>query len=350
MMYVSFAVGMVIGTTIGVGHYSPHPLDRLRLASGTPVHPNSHTLGISACQCHPSATQHLHLLLSATSTPCWHCHSPFQGTVLMEAFSSELPWDRLQWLCQGHWTPQHPGDVLQSPAQTAPLGCTGCTEPMVGAGHAGEETLSRLTPRVHLTLTFKLRPEASAEPEQRFFYLNEVPKEFQRERSCHPTPSTAARGPAALLGGSILLRKWEMLLGFFLCSLSESGTFYFFFWLNKAAHECKSSWWFLWKVCLIYARDLVASWYLYLHQDFFHSRAIYCHTPETRGAEERSYKHSHPRCKNYGFQTSINKWECECWEHKIAQLWVSAEALLFTEHLCVYEYSALDRAKSWFWY
>lgn len=68
MMYVSFAVGMVIGTTIGVGHYSPHPLDRLRLASGTPVHPNSHTLGISACQCHPSATQHLHLLLSATST------------------------------------------------------------------------------------------------------------------------------------------------------------------------------------------------------------------------------------------------------------------------------------------
>jgi len=54
--------------------------------------------------------------------------------------------------------------------------------------------------------------------------------------------------------------------------------------------------------------------------------------------------------KKYSFERSINKWECECWEHRIIQHWVSAEALLFTEHLCAYEYSALDRAKSWFWY
>lgn len=62
-------------------------------------------------------------------------------------------------------------------------------------------------------------------------------------------------------------------------------TLHFFFWLNKVAHDDKSSWWFLWKVCFIRAHDLVASWYLHLHQDFLHSRAIYCHSPETKRAE-----------------------------------------------------------------
>lgn len=62
-------------------------------------------------------------------------------------------------------------------------------------------------------------------------------------------------------------------------------TFHFSFWLNRVAHDYKSSWWFLWKLCLIYAHDLVTSWYLYSHQDFFHSSAVHCHSPETQRAK-----------------------------------------------------------------
>lgn len=94
---------MVTGITSGSGHYSPQPLDRQRLASGNPLHPNSHTLGISGCQCQHSANQHLHFLLSATPTQVLtpHFHSPFQGMLLMETFPSEPLWRGLQGTLSG---------------------------------------------------------------------------------------------------------------------------------------------------------------------------------------------------------------------------------------------------------
>lgn len=219
---------------------------------------------------------------------------------------------------------------------------------------ASEETLSRLTPHVNHTFAFKLRLKASAEPEKKLFYLSKVPKESQRERSYPPTPSTTARGPTALLGGSILFRKQEMLLGFLLCSLSEPGA--------PCTHFISSSYWTRLPMIVNHPGDFFGRFDSFMPMTSWPPDTFsYIRTSSTvgpfivillrpKGQRERNYRHSHLRCKKYGFQTSINKWECECWEHKIAQLWVSAEALLFTEHLCVYKYSAPDRAKSWFWY
>lgn len=133
-----------------IGHYSPQPLDRQRLASGKPVHPNTHTLGISGRQCHRSANQHLHFLLSATPTQVLtsHFHSAFHGMVLMETLPSELPlWRGLQVTLTGIQDTAASWECPPVPQQRQqPVGCTGCREPRVGAGHAAclcEETLCK---------------------------------------------------------------------------------------------------------------------------------------------------------------------------------------------------------------
>lgn len=152
----------------------------------------------------------------------------------------------------------------------------------------------------------------------------------------------------------MLFRKQEMLLGFLLCCLAEPGAW--------CTHFISSSVWTRLPMIINHPGDFFGKFASFMPMTSWPPDTFtYIRTPSTvgpfivillrpKGQRERNYRHSHLRCKKYGFQTSINKWECKCWEHKISQLWVSAEALLFTEHLCVYEYSALDRAKSWFWY
>lgn len=149
---------MAIGIPSGSGHYSPQPLGRQSLASGNPVHPNTHTLGISGCQCHQPANQHLHFLLSATSTQVLtpHFHSPFQSMVLMS--SELLLWGGLQVTLAGTQDTAASWENAPVPLQgQQPLGCTGCPEPKVGAGHAAclwEEILCKAhtscKPHIHL--------------------------------------------------------------------------------------------------------------------------------------------------------------------------------------------------------
>lgn len=124
--------------------------DGQRLASGNPVHPNTHTLGISGSKCHHSADQHPHFLLSATPTQVLTLPflSPFQG---------------------------------MEPEEDA--GCAACL---------CEQTL--LIPHINHTFVFKLRLQQSSEPEQRFFYLSKVPKESQREGSYHPSKALLPEG------------------------------------------------------------------------------------------------------------------------------------------------------------
>lgn len=222
-------------------------------------HPGNTWLSASPLPCPYSVSQRHHLLPSATLTELTaHSRSPFHGTFLIEMVASEL----LVW--RGLWVQVYRTATPQERALWVPQGesCLCDVQPAeppewaLGTKPAYvERHRARLTPPVnHILASGLKRSTETIEP-------------------LLPQYEECQRGSSHLLATcfpSLLpLKTW--------CTWHA---FHFFCWLNEVAHDYKLSWWFFWKICLICADKLINSWYLYLHQDFFHSCASYCHSRE----------------------------------------------------------------------